>query len=177
MGGLPSYQVRVRPGSSGGSRMDPPGGHQDTLSHRIPNNPPLSPRYRAISRGPDIPCPQGREGSSPFSGTNRQRKGSFHQRELPFSHAVAAREGFERARIAERLARMSATHASAEDPSPAAKAEAMGGRRLRRAPSSSGTIYFSWSSTTKLRVLGTEVRFPVHGVIFSYPLSCLRFRH
>ena len=41
--------------------------------------------------------------------------------------------GFERARNAERVARMSATHGSAKVPSPAAKAGAMEGRRLRRA--------------------------------------------
>jgi len=40
----------------------------------------------------------------------------------------AQREGVERARIAERLVRMSATHGSAEDPSPAAKADGLAGR-------------------------------------------------
>jgi len=49
-------------------------------------------------------------------------------------------EGLERAKIAERLARNSATYGSAEDPSPAAKAGALVGRRLRRASPSSGTI-------------------------------------
>jgi hypothetical protein len=40
--------------------------------------------------------------------------------------------GFERARNAERLARKSATHESAKVPSPAAKAVALDGRRLKR---------------------------------------------
>ena len=57
----------------------------------------------------------------------------------PFSFEPGAQEGVERARIAERLARKSATHGSAEDPSPAAIAAAMDRRRLRRATPSSGT--------------------------------------
>jgi hypothetical protein len=47
--------------------------------------------------------------------------------------------GFERARNAERVARMSATHGSAKVPSPAAIAGAMVGRRLRRANPPFGT--------------------------------------
>ena len=78
--------------------------------------------------GLKIPCPRGREGSSPSSGTTS------------FPVAWCTTEGVERARIAERSARKSATHRSAEDPSPAAKAGALAGRRLRRASPSSGTI-------------------------------------
>src|SRR5512140_1665811 len=58
----------------------------------------------------------------------------------PFSLRGAQREGLERARGAERLARKSTTHGSATATSPAAIAGAMVGRRLRRASPSFGTI-------------------------------------
>jgi hypothetical protein len=48
--------------------------------------------------------------------------------------------GFERARGADRSGRKSATHGSAAARSPAATAEAMAGRRLRRANPAFGTM-------------------------------------
>jgi hypothetical protein len=58
---------------------------------------------------------------------------------VPFQFVMVPPRGFERARSAERLARKSTTLGSASAPSPAAKAGAMEGRRLRRANLPFGT--------------------------------------
>ncbi len=77
--------------------------------------------------GLKIPCPQGHEGSTPSSGTNRQRKGSFQQRELPFFLRLVLERG-SNGQGAPTNRRKSATHGSATAPSPAAKADGLAGR-------------------------------------------------
>ena len=57
-----------------------------------------------------------------------------------FLFQMVLQSGFERARGADRSGRISATHGSATARSPAAKAEAMVERRLRRANPAFGTM-------------------------------------